>query len=267
MRRWSFVVGIILVLIGISAILQALFGIGWVFWPLILIGAGFWLISGFSWGGARHGAPEQASVPLDGAREASVTVRHGAGRLLIGGGLAAANNLLLAGTFGGGLEASRRRDGDRLSVDMRVKDRDVSHYIFPWTRGWAGLLDWDFTLATGVPLSLRLETGASESRLSLTDLQVRELGIKTGASSTTVDLPASAGFTRVLVESGAAAVRLRVPPGVSASIQVRSALAGIHVDRSRFPQAGGGYRSADYDQAANKVEILVETGVGSVDIF
>jgi hypothetical protein len=267
MKRWSFVVGIILVLIGISAILQALFGIGWVFWPLILIGAGLWLISGFSWGGGRHMAQEQASVPREGAREASVTVHHGAGRLLIGGGLSAANDLLLAGTLGGGLDASRRLDGDRLSVDMRVKDRDVSHYIFPWTRGWAGLLDWDFTLATGVPLLLSLETGASESRLSLTELQVRELSIKTGASSTTVDLPASAGFTRVLVESGAAAVRLRVPRGVSASIQVRSALAGIHVDRSRFPQVGGGYRSPDYDQAANKVEIMVETGVGSVDIF
>jgi hypothetical protein len=268
MRRWSFVIGIVLVLIGISAILQALFGVGWIFWPLILIGAGLWLISGFSWSGARRRVPhEQASIPLDGAREAEVTVRHGAGRLLIGGGLAAANDLLLAGTFGGGLDASRRREGDRLIVDMRVKDRDVSHYIFPWTRGWAGLLDWDFTLARGIALSLNLETGASESRLSLAELQVRELHIKTGASSTTVDLPSQAGFTRVLVESGAAAVRLRVPGGVAASIQVRSALAGVHVDRSRFPQGGGGFQSPDWDRAANKVEITVETGVGSIDIF
>jgi len=268
MRRWSVVIGIILILLGISAILKVLFGIGWIIWPLILIGAGIWLISGFSWsGGGRHVSHEQASVPLEGAREADVTVHHGAGRLLIGGGLTAANDLLLAGTFGGGLLASRRREGDNLVVDMRVKDRDISHYIFPWTRGWAGLLDWDLTLARGIPLSLNLETGASESRLSLADLQVRELHIKTGASSTTVDLPSQAGFTRVLVESGAAAVRLRVPDGVSASIQVRSALAGVHVDRSRFPHSGSGFQSPDYDRAANKVEITVETGVGSVDIF
>jgi len=267
MRRWSFVVGAILILIGVSAILQALFGIGWIFWPLVLIGAGLWIISGLSWGSPGRVPHEQASIPLEGAREAAVTVRHGAGRLLIGGGLGAANDLLLAGSFGGGLDAHRRQEGGRLEVEMRVKDRDISHYIFPWTRGWAGVLDWDFTLAKGVPLTLNLETGASESRLSLTDLQVRELRIKTGASSTTVDLPSSAGTTRVLVESGAAAVRLRVPPGVSASIQVRSALAGIHVDRSRFPRAGSGYRSTDYDSAANKVEIFVETGVGSVDIF
>ncbi len=267
MRRWSVVIGIVLILIGVSALLQIVLGIGWIFWPLILIGAGLWLISGWNRGGPGRVPREQVSIPLEGAKEASVTVHHGAGRLLIGGGLAAANDLLLAGTFGGGLDASRRREGDHLILDMRVKDRDVSHYIFPWTRGWAGLLDWDFTLAMGIPLTLSLETGASESRLSLTALQVRELRVKTGASSTTVDLPASAGLTRVMVESGAAAVRLHVPQGVSAAIQVRSALAGVHVDQARFPQAGGGYRSPDYDRAANRLEILVETGVGSVDIF
>jgi Cell wall-active antibiotics response LiaF, C-terminal len=275
MRRWSFVIGIVLILIGVFAILQVAltalgiaFSVWWVFWPVVLIGAGLWIITRFAWGGSLARVPrEQTSIPREGATEAAVTVRHGAGHLFIGGGLAAANDLLLAGTFGGGLEATRRREGDRLIVDMRVKDRDISHYVFPWTRGWGGLLDWDFTLATGLPLFLRLETGASESRLSLTELQIRELRVKTGASATTVDLPASAGLTRVMVESGAAAVRLRVPREVAASIQVRSALAGVHVDRSRFPQAGGGYRSSDYEQAANKVEIFVETGVGSIDIF
>ncbi len=267
MRPWSFVVGIILILVGVFAILQVAFGIGWLFWPVVLIGAGLWLVSRFGRGSSAPVPREQASIPREGAREADITVRHGAGRLLIGAGLAAANDLLLAGTFGGGLEASRRREGDRLVVDMRVRDRDVWHYIFPGPRGWSGLLDWDFTLTTGLPLRLTLVAGASESRLSLSELQLTELRIKTGASSSTVDLPASAGHTRVIVESGAASVRLRVPPGVAASIQVRSALAGIHVDRTRFPQTGAEYRSADYDQAANKVDIFVETGVGSVDIF
>ncbi len=164
---------------------------------------------------------------------------------------------------------AHRVEGGRLSVDMRVRERAVSHYFFgPWHRGgWAGALDWDFTLNPSLPLSLRLETGASESRLSLTDLQVRELHLKTGASSTTIDLPVNAGFTRVTVESGAAAVRIRVPQAVAASIQVRSALAGIHVDASRFHRTGGGYASSDYDSAKNKVEIFVETGVGSVEIY
>ena len=74
-------------------------------------------------------------------------------------------------------------------------------------------------------------------------------------------------MTRVHVGSGAAAVKISVPQGVAATILVRSALAGIHVDTVRFPAGAGGYRSPDYEGSLNKVEILVETGVGSIDIY
>jgi hypothetical protein len=271
MRRWSFVVGVVLIALGVLAVLRILLGalgisfhIGWVFWPLVLIGVGVWIIQGVSRGGRVTAGREETSIPLDGAKEASVVVHHGAGRLSIAAG--AAPDQLLSGSFGGGLDASRTRNGDRLDVDMKVKDRDVSHYIFPGTRGWAGVLDWNFSMNSSVPLSLRLETGASETRLSLTDLQIRELVLKTGASATTIDLPARAGFTRFTAEFGAASVKVRVPQGVAASIQVRGALSGIHVDRMRFPQFADGYKSTDYESAANKVEIFVETGVGSIEI-
>ena len=272
MRRVWFVIGAVLIFLGVLAILNALlaalginFRVGWIFWPVVLIAIGVWLVTGFTRGRITDVPREQTSLPLDGATEAAITVRHGAGRLTVSGG--APSEQLLGGSFGGGLDAARHAESGRAVVDMRVKDRDISHYFYPWRRGWAGTLDWNFSLNTQIPLSLMFETGASESRLSLTDLQVKELGVKTGASATTVDLPAGAGFTRVHVESGAAAVKIRVPAGVAAFIQVKSALAGIHIDQGRFPQAAGGYRSADWERAANKVEIFVETGVGSVDIY
>lgn len=259
MVRWNWIIGVVLIVLGAITLM----GIFHVFWPLLLIAVGVLVVMGATW---RKGEAvrEQASIPLEGAREASVRFRHGAGRLLIGAGSAPTD--LLSGSFGGGLESTTRRDGDRLSVDMRVKDRDVSHYVFPWTRGNIGVLDWDVVLNGSIPLSLALETGASESRLTLTDLQVRELSVNTGASSTVVELPARAGMTRVRIESGAASVKLRVPAGVAASITARGALAGIHVDAARFPKSGELYRSADYDSAANRVEIFAETGVGAIDI-
>jgi hypothetical protein len=272
-KRWNFVIGAALVILGVFALLQVgldvigiHFRIWWLFWPLVLIGVGVWIVAGVSRSSSASTRPaEHAEVPLDGATEAAVTVRHGAGRLTVGAGAGAGQ--LLAGSFGGGLDVTRSTDGARLRVEMRVKDRDPMHYIFgPWSRGWSGMLDWDFTLNPSIPLSLRLETGASESRLSLGDLSVRELVLKTGASSTTVDLPRAAGFTRVSVESGAAAVRLRVPAGVAASITVRSALAGVNVDTRRFPRSGASYVSPDYGSAANKVEVTVDTGVGSIEV-
>jgi hypothetical protein len=271
MRRGSIIIGGVLILIGVLAILQLLiralglaFSIWWIFWPVILIGLGVWMLRGFRWGRGTEVAREDASVPLDGATEASVRVRHGAGRLSIGSGAAAGD--LISGSFGGGLDAVTSRSGGKLSVEMRIKDRDVTNYFTSWTRGRHGALDWDFRLAQGIPLDLELETGANEARLTLTDLAVRELRLKTGASSTTIDLPAGVPHTRVQVDSGAASVRLRVPAGVAAMIRVNAALAGIHVDPARFPRMGDFYRSPDWDTASSKVEISVETGVGSVDV-
>lgn len=272
MRRWNFILGGALVVLGAFALLQVgldvigiHFRIWWLFWPLVFIGIGVWIVMRATARGGSDVPREQAAVSLDGASEAAVTVRHGAGRLTIGAG--AGSDQLLSGSFGGGLATTKSLDGGRLRVVMSVRDRDFSRWFFgPWHRGWAGMLDWDFTLNPSVPLSLRLETGASETRLSLGELKVRELVLKTGASSTTIDLPRAAGHTLASIESGAAAVRLRVPEGVAASISVKSALAGIHVDTTRFPRSAGGYMSPDYDRAENKVEIHVETGVGSIEV-
>jgi hypothetical protein len=272
-KRWAIVIGAVLILIGMFSIGNTLLrligfsrGIWWIFWPVVLIIVGVLIIQGFSFGGWRGGevAREEASIPLDGATEASLRVQHGAGRLAIGAGAAPGD--LLSGSFGGGLDARTSRDGGKLSVDMRIKERDVARYLGTWSRGRQGLLDWSFNLNGSVPLSMLLETGANETRAVLTELAMRDLRLKTGASSTVIDLPAHAGFTRVSVESGAASVKLAVPEGVAARIKVSSALSGINVNTARFPKNGDLYCSTDWESAANKVEITVETGVGSIKI-
>ena len=186
MVRWNWIVGIVLIVLGGVLLL----GIFRVFWPVVLIAVGVLFVVGAT-SRRQDTVREQAAIPLEGAEEASVRIRHGAGRLLIGAGAAATD--LLSGSFGGGLDVDKTREGRRLALDLRVKNRDMSHVVFPWTRGTGGALDWDMVFNPAVPLQLTLETGASESRLTLTDLQVRDLRVSTGASSTTVDLPARAG--------------------------------------------------------------------------
>jgi len=90
--------------------------------------------------------------------------------------------------------------------------------------------------------------------------------IETGASKTEIKLPSAAGFTRVSVKSGLASVNIVVPQGVSASIKVDTGLSGIKVDETRFPHVGDRYESIDYQSASNKAEIIIEGGLGSVDI-
>ena len=267
MLRGSQVAGIILVVVGALTLLGVVTSlpVAAILFASALIGAGIWIIMGVS-RGTSDLPREQAAIPLDGATEASVTIRHGAGRLAVGAGAAAGD--LVSGIFGGGLDSRTSRDGDVLRADLRIKEHGVAGLAGPLLHGKFDTLDWDLVFNPRVTLDLELETGASESRIVLSDLQARDVRLKTGASATTIDLPAAAGLTRLWVDSGAASVKVRVPAGVAARIHLRAALAGTRVDTGRFPRRGDSpvYESADFESAANKVEIDVDTGVGSIEI-
>jgi hypothetical protein len=268
MRRIALVLGVILIVVGAVGVLDALglvsVSICGLFWAAVWIGLGVWIV----WGAlAREPSTEleEASIPLEGATSARVSISHGAGRLEIGGG--AEPGALVQGTFAGGLIHDVTRQGEVLDVKMRVRGEGMLMVLLPWK--WARFrgAGWIMRTTEAVPLTLKIEGGASENLLDLADLQVKELEIETGASSTRLTLPARAGHTRASVACGAGAVDVRVPSGVAARVRVQSTLAEVKVDRRRFPMSSGGaYESPDYETAANKVDLVVDANLGSADV-
>lgn len=254
---------IVLILAGVLFLLDNL-GLlpgnawGWI-WALILIVLGVSLL----FPGRRSAETAEASVPLDGAASARLTLKHGAGQLSVHS--ATASDLLFSGTFGGGVDKDARRDGDHLDVTLRVPAQDWGFWMWPGSL-WRGSLDWTLSLNPNLPLALALEVGASQTRLDLSALRVTDLSIKTGASSTALTLPAQAGFTHVQIETGAASVQVEIPQGVAARIRGTMGMGALNVDAHRFPRRGGEYASDDFETAANRVELMVEGGVGSVDV-
>lgn len=232
---------------------------GDLFWPLLLVFAGLWILLRRSAGPAVL-EREPVRVAVDGESAATLRIKHGAGRLTIGSSKEPA--VLLEGTAAGGVQLSRRRNGSSTELELSVPSDRLLDLPFAWGSGF----EWDLRLTPEVDWTLVLETGAGETRLALTELAVRNLLLKTGASSTEVDLPAVAGQAKVRVESGVSSVVLRVPASTAARIQVQSGLADIQVDGSRFPQTAGVYQSADYETASSRIDIDIQTGVGSVKV-
>jgi len=263
MRRATYFWGFVLIIIGLVLLLDNLGLLGdinvWtLLWPTCLILLGGWILLGTLF--RRAPETEHASIPLEGAQTARIKIRHGAGRLNIHTG--AATGVLMEGDFGGGLDYSCHREGDGLKVKMEVPNQ-----IFPfgWTPGVT--LDWSFGLARDVALDLDFDTGAGEAYLELTELMVKTIRLKSGASATVINLPSTAGQTHVSVEAGAASVQFYVPSGVSARIRSHGDLATIDVDQSRFPLIGSQvYQSADFDTAENRVEMDLQMGVGSIQV-
>lgn len=262
MNRGTIFWGGILIVVGAVLLLDNLgfFGdinIWGIIWPLIIVALGVWII----WGSyfRKQPANEQISIPLENTSHAHIHLQHGAGKLNLSTGTAPGE--LLAGDFGGGVEVNKRQEGDGLNIKL---NSPVQFLPFSWYPGYS--LDWKIVLSRDVPLSLELETGASETRLELGDLKIDKLHLKTGASSTSLSLPSTAGFTQAMVECGAASVDIQIPQGVAARIRSRSGLSSLNLDKSRFPRTGDTFQSADFDTASNKVDIDIQMGVGSVTI-
>jgi hypothetical protein len=233
-------------------------------WPVVLIAVGVGIvltaIPASRGRSDEKGRSEQVAVPLQGATEARVVLKHGAGRLRVGSEASAGS--VLEGRFGAGVETRVDRRGQRVDV---VLDGPVRDWWFPWNWGPRGMLDWDVELARDLPMTLELKTGANDAELDLQALRVDDLLLETGASKTAVTLPAH-GHVNARVKGGAASFRIRVPEGVAARIRVNAGVSSVKVDEGRFPRSGRGFESAGFAEAANRVELDIDVGAADVEV-
>lgn len=251
------IVGVIFMLINFNI----LPGVAWNYiFPVLLVLLGIALLIGWR-GGTRHLETVNDSAPLNGASRAQVTLKHGAGRLGVRAGTDP--NLLFAGTFAGGVDKKASYQSGAAVLELKTPEEIWGNLGFPGTHG----LEWDVALNPTVPLALKYEGGAAETQMDLSGLKLTGLEINTGASSTDVVLPPPAGTMRVVVHSGAASVKLRLPQNVAASIHGTMGLGSMDVDAMRFPNRGSGaFESDNYATAADRIDVTVEGGVGSVQV-
>jgi hypothetical protein len=220
-------------------------------WPVAVIVLGVWFLLAAAIP-SRAGSTERLALPLGDASRASVRIRHGGGELTVG---RAAAGLLVDGEFGGGVVQHVRGAG---SVELRPP----AVWGAPWSRAWPR---WEMGVTGEVPLELDIEGGASRTRLDLGELQVRSLRLQTGASETRVDLPRSGGETKVRAEAGAASLSFEVPAGVAVRIRSRMALGSTVVD-ARIPRSSDGWESPGYAEAENRVDLDLSGGVGQLRV-
>ena len=254
--------GVAIIVLGVFFLLAGMYDLDvWRFlWPSLLIIAGIWFLLVPAFARQDMAKVEKYTFPLEGIEKAIVHIEHGAGLIKISP--LNSKEKLLSGEFLGGVYPRVARIGDRVRVVLKSKAEFFN--VLPRFTAGKGL-NWDLRINQDVPLTLKIESGASENQLDLTEMQVHELKLKTGASSTQINLPKNAGYTKVKVESGAASLEIHIPKDTAARIHVKG-LVTKEINRKRFPLRGNYYQSEDYESAKNRVEIQVESGLGSVEI-
>jgi cell wall-active antibiotic response 4TMS protein YvqF len=272
----------------------------WKLWPLVLVLIGFELLLAHrvSWvalagvaavaliiGGItlRPDAPTSsgaggpsisttAQTDLGGANQAAVTVRFGAGQLVLGPIEQAPSNALASMTYQGPpqLEPHAQYNVAAAGVgqlEYQSTNRGGPGFL-PFFGGRSDEAHLQLDLAPAVPIaSLNIQTGATDARLDLSNLHVAALDMSIGAATAWVRFPEGAGLTNVHIRGGASTITLEVPDGVSAQIQHQGGLSTLNVDQSRFPQVSDSmFRSPDYETATNKVDVVIETGVTTISV-
>jgi len=259
MRRHSIFWGVALIIAGVllwlqvEGIVQNVFRF---FWPVALILVGGWIILNVFWKPEITDG-ETFTVPLGAAKNAGVKFSHGAGQIFIGGGAAA--GVALLGSSAVGMNHHSHLNGDRLDVHV-----EAGPSFFPFLGPEGGV--WRFQLTPEIPLDLTVEAGASQIDIDLKDLMVPHIALKTGASNTNVTMPAH-GASILDVEAGAASINVRVPENLPARVRAEQGVSSINVDTNRFPRSASGfYQSPNFDTSADRVEVNIKAGLGSISV-
>ncbi len=148
--------------------------------------------------------------------------------------------------------------GDEGRLALREEGSDNWMFNFRTSR-------WDLGLNPTLPLTLRVNGGVGRTNLDLSALNVPSLNIDPGVGALNITTPKS-GATMMRVNGGVGNVVITIPPEVSARIHVNGGLGGTRVDAARFPKFGDTYQSADFASAANKLDLVVDGGVGASEI-
>jgi hypothetical protein len=234
------------------------------------------------------------SLPLDGTKSATVDIDTDSGNLTIdrltSGG---EEQLLASGTLqyfekqGQPTPTLTSNDGQATLV---LKGGHARRPLFrlPWA-ACTGAYEWRIHLNPGVSSDIGAHSGGGNVKLDLTGMALSGVSAETGGGNVDVLLPddaanldvaAKTGAGNVSVEigsgitgtntvdakSGAGNVVVRVPSGIAAKLRAKSGLGKVIVDPLFGKMDGNTYQSPDYDGAADKVEITLNSGAGNVSV-
>ncbi|HEY77373.1 MAG TPA: hypothetical protein G4O00_14545 [Thermoflexia bacterium] len=245
----------------------------------------------------------EEDIPRDGATEARVRIRLGAGEIYLSAGEV---DPLFHGIFRTNI-ASWAPEVTWSNGILRIEQGAQEGIPDPGAKN-----EWDLSFSPEVALDVDAEIGAARGELNFTglrlqrlflevgasDLRIRfdepnpepmsDLIIQTGASNLRVDSIGNAGPERVQVEggvgnlildlrgawpqsawveieAGVGALTLYLPEEIGVRVEVRGSLSNVSADEG-LHQSDGVYTNAAYGQTDRQLDITLSVGVGRVEL-
>jgi len=232
------------------------------------------------------------SESLNGATTARIDINACEGNLTIdpfigGESLLASGTLQYLEKQGAPTRSLVSRDGQAV-LTLKGGTTRQPWFRFPWS-ACNMATDWEIHLNPTVSSELIAHSDGGNVKLNLAGIAVTRVSADAGGGNMEVVLPdnvanlnvsAQTGAGNVAVESGsvlmgsnlinaksgAGNVDVRIPSGVAARIHVTTGM-GVAIVDPRFSKIDKNtYQSPDFDSAANRVEITIQSSAGNASV-
>ena len=204
---------------------------------------------------------ETQTVALEGATRAEVGLNMNAGELKV---RAADQDALLEASF----EYNRERDrpvvdyhrfGDKGTLQVRRARRHG--ILFGRVHN-----KWDLKLGKAVPIDLNVDLGAGKSDLDLRGLQIRRIEVDMGVGEMTLDIQgAHTESFDVKIDGGVGSAKLYLPAEVGVRVRVDGGIGSVNPHG--LTKQGGAYVNDAYGRSAVTIEVEIDAGIGTVDLY
>jgi len=241
---------------------------------------------------AKNVLTHNLSEPLNGTKTTTVNIETDSGNLTLDT-LTGGEQLLASGTLQyfekqGPPTRTLNSSNGQATLTLRGGGSGRSWFRFPWA-ACKGAYEWQIHLNPTVSFDITAHSGGGNVKLDLARMTVTHLSADTGGGNMEVVLPDNAanlsvtaktgggnitvemgngttGSSTIDANSGAGSVVVHVPSDIAAKVHASSGLGKVIVD-SRFSKIDDTtYQSADYNTAANTVEIMAHSGAGNVSV-
>lgn len=211
---------------------------------------------------AGTGTPFEMSEPLGGASSASLDFSGAAGDVSLDAG----HELIHvsgASPFGKPVMTTTRA-GNRARVTLNMGGSGGTWLVVPGVGGSTV----DVELSRSALWDATLQTGATNLRADLSDVHVRSLELRTGASSSSIKLgrvPDGVVDATLLVKAGVASVRILIPKGTEARIDTTNGLANATASGD-FVKHGTAWETPGYSAQSKHWTITTQSGLSAVNV-
>jgi hypothetical protein len=235
---------------------------------------------------------EKLSEPLNGATTVKFDINVGDGNLTIDP-LTSNEPVLASGT----LEYLEKQDLPTHTLASRNGQSILAlkagmgrqpWFRFPWS-ACNGATHWQLHLNPAVSSDITAHSNGGNVKLDLSGMVVTCISAETGGGNVNIVLPdgaadldvvAGTGGGNITVElgrhtrgsnvvnakSGAGNVVVHIPGSLATRIYATTGLGKVILDPRFSKIADNTYQSSDFDRAANKVEIIAQSGAGNVSV-